>query len=180
MEIKRYKHNPPHVFVPNNKYFITSSIYNKIKLLSSEESKLKLIEYIKRTVENYGWKLEDWVVLNNHYHLMIESNESPETLAKIIRDIHKYSALWLKKNVTLAKKQEKIWHNYWDKCLTYESSYYTRLNYIWYNPVKHGYVDEPQQWKFGSYFYRFQEENSYVNELKMKYPFNSLKIEDDF
>ncbi len=180
MNIKKYEHNPPHMFIANTKYFITASIYNKIKLLTSEESKLKLLKYIKRSVENYNWKLEDWVILDNHYHLMLESDNFPESLENIMGSIHRYSAIWINKNVSIPANLNKIWHNYWDKCLTFESSYYTRLNYIWNNPVKHGYVDEPQKWKFGSYFYRYQDEIEYVNKLKMNYPFDNLKIEDDF
>jgi len=180
MIFKSYEHNPPHKFIANTKYFITSSIYNKIKLLTSEESKLKLLEYVKRTVENYNWKLEDWVILDNHYHLMLESDEHPESLGSIIGNIHRYSSLWIKKNVNASKDISKIWHNYWDKCLTFESSYYTRLNYIWYNPVKHGYVDEPEKWKFGSYYYRYKSEKEYLDKLKIEYPFNGLMIEDDY
>ena len=164
MIIKNYEHNPPHKFIANTKYFITSSIYNKIKLLKSEESKLKLLEYIKHSVEHYNWKLGDWVILDNHYHLMLESDKHPESLGNIIGNIHRYSSIWIKKNVSAAKGIPKVWHNYWDKCLTFESSYYTRLNYIWYNPVKHGYVDEPQKWKFGSYYYRYKvRKNTWIN-----------------
>lgn len=71
--LKKYEHNPPHVFKPNTKYFITASIYNRIKLLASDENKLRLLEYIIRSVENFNWKLEDWVILDNHYHIMLES-----------------------------------------------------------------------------------------------------------
>ncbi len=111
---------------------------------------------------------------------MLESDETPESLIKIMGNIHRYSAIWIKKNVKLTDSQNKIWHNYWDKCLTFESSYYTRLNYIWYNPVKHGYVNEPQDWKFGSYYNRHKNETEYVTKLKTRYPFDELKIEDDF
>lgn len=97
-----------------------------------------------------------------------------------MNNIHKYSALWIRKNNKTLNEQNKIWHNYWDKCLTFEPSYFTRLNYIWFNPVKHGYVDEPQKWKFGSYFHRYEANKSYLNELKGKYPFDNLKIDDDF
>lgn len=180
MDIKDYEHNPPHIFVPNCKYFITASIYNRIKLLASDESKDKLLEYIIRSVENFNWKLEDWVILDNHYHLMLESDEHPELLGKIMNNIHKYSALWMSKNIKIPMEQDKIWHNYWDKCLTFESSYFARLNYIWNNPVKHGYVNKSQMWKFGSYYKRYREENEYVNKLKEKFPFDELKIEDDF
>jgi hypothetical protein len=37
--------------------------------------------------------------------------------------------MWIRKNVQDAAGLEKIWWNYWDTCITYERSYYTRLNY---------------------------------------------------
>jgi len=56
----------------------------------------------------------------------------------------------------------------------------SRLNYIWYNPVKHGYVDSPEKWKFGSFYYRFTEDEINMKNIFEKHPFNQLKIKDDF
>ena len=86
--------------------------------------------------------------------------------------------MWIKKNIVSAKNEKKIWWNYWDTCLTYENSYFSRLNYIWFNPVKHGLVEKPEDWKFGSYYYRFKEKPEYLKE--MKYPFDRVKVFDDF
>ena len=34
----------------------------------------------------------------------------------------------------------QIFYNYWNTCINFEKSYFTRINYFWNNPVKHGYV----------------------------------------
>jgi putative transposase len=180
MEFKEYEHNPPHLFKKNSKYFVTSSIYNSIKLIKSYEAKNKLLSYIIKSVEHFNWKLEDWVILDNHYHLMLEVLENPVDLRKIFGNIHKFSALWIKKNVKHAKNTSKIWHNYWDTCITYERSYFARLNYIWYNPVKHGYVEKPEDWEFGSYRQRFEKEKEYLHRVNKDYPCDKVKIEDCF
>lgn len=177
---KRYKHNPPHLFRPKTKYFITGSIYGKLNLLSSGECKTKLLEYVFRSADNFEWVLEDWVILNNHYHLMLESPEDPTTLGEMMGNIHRYSAIWINKNVDFKKEFDKIWHNYWDKCLTFESSYYTRLNYIWFNPVKHRLVDDPISWEFGSYFHRYNDEKEYLQRINKMYPHKNIKIDDNF
>ncbi|MEO8514416.1 MAG: transposase [Ignavibacteria bacterium] len=179
-DLKRYKHNPPHLFRENTKYFITGSIYGKKKLLRSKESKYKLLEYIFKSADNFKWKLEDWVILENHYHLMLESPENPETLADMMGNVHRYSAIWINKNVEFCKDNNKIWHNYWDKCLTYERSYFTRLNYIWYNPLKHMLIEDPKDWEFGSYYYRYKSEKDYLEKINKSYPFDKLKLDDDF
>ncbi len=178
-EIKKYDHNPPHLFRENCKYFITASTYEKRAFLKSNEAKQILLHYIFKSVERFGWKLEDWSILSNHYHLMLESPGNPETLGKVINNIHKYSAIKINKIVN-KKGSEKIWYNYWDKCLDFERSYFTRLNYIWYNPVKHGYVSEPQEWEYGSFRQRFVKEKEYLSTIKKDYPFDKLQIDDDF
>ncbi|MBZ0202524.1 MAG: transposase [Ignavibacteria bacterium] len=180
LDLKQYKHNPPHLFLPDAKYFITASIYLRRKLLKSEDSKEKLLFYIRKSVDHFDWKLEEWVILDNHYHLMLESPGSPEDLPDLMANIHKYSAIWINKHVNNDSQDSKVWHNYWDKCLTFEKSYYTRLNYIWYNPVKHRYVENAEEWNFGSFGDRFRADQEYIMDMKKKYPFDKLKIDDDF
>lgn len=108
---------------------------------------------------------------------MLESDNNPHSLTKILSNIHRFSSIWINKNVNVPQNQYKVWHNYWDKCLTFESSYYARLNYIWHNPVKHKYVSEAQE--FGSYYQRYQNERDYLSKLKIMYPSNGIDIEDD-
>ncbi len=75
---------------------------------------------------------------------------------------------------------KKKFHNYWDTCITFKKSYYARLNYIWFNPVKHGYVDDPIKWKFGSYYFRFKKEKQKLQNIKNKYPCDRININDNF
>jgi len=178
-DLKKYDHNPPHLFKKNCKYFITASTFDKVSYFKRNEAKEILLKYIRRSVDSFSWKLEDWVILNNHYHLMLESPENPESLGKMMNNIHKYSAIWINKNANEGCST-KIWHNYWDKCLDFERSYFTRLNYNWYNPVKHGYVIEPQKWEFGSFCERYLKDRIYLEKLRKDYPFDKLQIDDDF
>ncbi|RPI13299.1 MAG: hypothetical protein EHM58_18765 [Ignavibacteriae bacterium] len=177
---KIYKHNPPHLFVPNSKYFVTGATYQRKHYLINDESKFALLSSIKKGFSDLDWQLEDWVILNNHYHLMVNSNGDSSTLSFIIKEIHRFNALWVKKNIPQAKNEEVIWYNYWDTCITYENSYFARLNYIWFNPVKHGYVEFAEDWIHGSYYKRVKEEKEYLDSIKEKYPFDKINIDDNF
>ncbi|MCH7732871.1 MAG: transposase [Candidatus Marinimicrobia bacterium] len=199
-EYKTYQHNPPHLFIPNAKYFITASTYKGKPYLRSSSAKERLYLSLQKEFTRHHWEIEDWVILDNHYHLMVNAPENPKTLPDIFKEVHRFTALWIKKNVFLESinrvdgastrltqskrdvesKAKKIFYNYRDTCITFEKSYFTRLNYIWYNPVKHGYVDSPEKWKFGSYYYRFIEEAEEMKQLMKKYPFDKVKIKDDF
>ncbi|MFN3551055.1 MAG: hypothetical protein ACK4WJ_04535, partial [Endomicrobiia bacterium] len=73
---KIYKHNPPHLFVPKAKYMITSAIYMKRNLLKHPASKKKLLYSLKMAAQKYNWILEDWIILDNHYHIMLSAPEN--------------------------------------------------------------------------------------------------------
>ncbi len=181
MEIyKTYKHNPPHLFRSEAKYFITASTYLRKHFLNSDSAKERLLLSIQKGFTENGWLLEDWVILNNHYHLMADSQDNVLSLSSIMRDIHKFTALWMKKNITGLDKEKRIWYNYWDTCITYEKSYFARLNYIWHNPTKHGYVEDEADWKFGSYYTRIKNERDLLIEIGKRYPFDKVSIKDDF
>jgi len=181
MEIyKTYKHNPPHLFRSEAKYFITASTYLRKSFLKLDSAKERLLYSIQRGFSENGWLLEDWVVLNNHYHLMADAQNNALNLSRIMRDIHKFTALWMKKNITGLDKEAHIWYNYWDTCITYEKSYFARLNYIWHNPTKHGYVEDAADWKFGSYYLRMKNEKGLLVEIGKKYPCDKVKVKDNF
>jgi len=178
MEIyKTYQHNPPHLFRRNAKYFITASTYKRIHFFNSNQSKKILLDSILKTFSKFNWVIEDWVILDNHYHLMVDVKDNPNELSKIIRNIHRYTAIQIKKINLQAEQSEKIWYNYWDTCITFEKSYFARINYIWNNPVKHGYTKNSEDWEFGSYYSRFRKEPDYINEIVGKYPFDKLDLE---
>ncbi|MBC8255810.1 MAG: transposase [Candidatus Marinimicrobia bacterium] len=194
-EYKTYKHNPPHLFVENSKYFITASTYMRKPFLKYSAAKEKLYSSLFFEFSKYNWKIEDWVILDNHYHLMVNVADNPLILPRIIREAHRFTALWIKKYINmeftnrvdgdveltrLIHSTKKIFYNYWDTCITYDNSYFTRINYIWYNPVKHGYVDSPEEWKFGSYYSRYKEEAEEMKLLTKNYPFEKVKIKDEF
>ena len=193
MDLKKYKDNPPHIFISGAKYFITGATYNKIKYFKSIEAKEAIKKYMLKSFSHYSWEIEDWVLLDNHYHVLANAPKSAVSLQNVIKNFHRFSALWIRKNIKNincvdaaltqsmhSKNKLKIWYNYWDTCITFERSYFARLNYIWYNPVKHGYVENAEDWQFGSYISRIKNDFQYINEIRKTYPFDKINIEDNY
>jgi len=175
VQYKTYVHNPPHLFVPNAKYFITGATLHKIHYLKSDEIKKEVLQTMFKSFEYYDWIIDDWVILNNHYHLMAKAPKDASSLSQVINNFHRFSGLWIKKHLNLIGK-DKIWHNYWDTCVNSKISYYARIHYLWFNPVKHKCINDPTLWKFGSYRHRKLHEI----EIAVQYPYDKLKIYDDF
>ena len=84
-------HSPAHLFVDNAAYFISSAIYQKRPLLASAIIKQHLIATIRDCLSEKNWLLNDWVILNNHYHLLAISRKG-EDMPKIFRKIHVLSS----------------------------------------------------------------------------------------
>ncbi len=59
--------------------------------------------------------------------------------------------------------------------------FWMRFNHIHYNPVKHGYVDNPEDWEFSSCrFYVRNDENKWLNEKLNDFPVSDLFDDDKF
>jgi REP element-mobilizing transposase RayT len=174
-KLKTYLHNPPHLFIPNAKYFITGATLHKIHYFKTDEIKEKIREYLFESFDYFNWDIEEWVILGNHYHLISQAPEVATTLPQMMNNFHRFSGLWVKKYLGLIGKN-KIFHNYWDTCVRCEKDYFGYVNYLWCNPVKHQYTDRVEEWKFSSYFQRSISE---VEKI-FSYSYDDLNIYDNF
>jgi len=73
----------------------------------------------------------------------------------------------------------KVWYNYWDECIRDERDYYNRLNYIHVNPVKHGYVEDPEDYEFSSYrAYLGANGEGWLKDILRNFPVGALLKND--
>ena len=146
---KTAPHNPPHLFVADTLYMLTAATYEKIDLMKSFTRKLEWCEAFHEAAKIYQWQILAWVVLHNHYHAIIQSPEYADNLPAFVNSYHKFTArTW---NDEDGLKGRKIWWNYWDTCIRSEYDYCNRLRYIFWNPVKHGLVEKPEDYSFSNY-----------------------------
>lgn len=160
--------HPPHVFLDDAWYIITSSIYQRHHLLHKEGHKEFLRDQLKAIVTEFNLKLTAWVILDNHYHILIKSKTGAE-LPKAIGRLHGRVSFELNKRDRSQGRQ--LWHNYWDTCIRSERDYWTRFNYIHHNPVKHGYVSRMEDWSSSSYrWYLEHKGEEWLADVFRRYP----------
>jgi putative transposase len=91
--------------------------------------------------------------------------------------LHEKTAKWA--NRLDGKPQRKVWFNYRETRLTYQKSYFARLNYTHQNPVKHGLVAVAHlyPWCSASWF----ERSASAAQAKAIYRFRTdgLKVDDE-
>ncbi len=171
-------HAPVHFFVDEASYFITSAIYQRRHLLTPD-LKSQLLTILQQEFQKYRWQLHHWVILNNHYHILGVSDQGAD-LSRLMQSIHSKSAVFISQ-VTHCEKP--VWWNFWDYCPRNEIEYLTRLNYLWMNPIKHGYVTDLKAYP-GSSFQVALENLGQENLIKQfrEYPYQKVAAEiyDDF
>ena len=145
--LKKHSHTPAHLFLDDTPYFITGAIYHKRYLLREKDIKQWLYQNICTYFDKYQWQLHHWVILDNHYHLMGKSKWGKD-LSRIFQGIHGGTSTRIQQSTGASKP---IWWNYWDYCPRDDRDYYIRLNYLLWNPVKHGYVQRLADYPYSSY-----------------------------
>src|SRR5688572_1296457 len=140
-------HTPLHRTGDSGWYFITAGTYRKEHILGPDTHK-DLVAVLLRTVcAAESLFLHAWVILSNHYHLIV-SSEGIANIPQFIRKLHSLTAREL--NVADGSPGRRVWYQYWDKQLTHERSYLARLNYIHQNPVHHGIVARAEAYRWSS------------------------------
>ena len=102
---------------------------------------------IKIVFESVESDLIAWVVLPDHFHLLI--GPSDNDVSDIVKRIKLSFSFRHRSDMGLGKAT--IWQRrFWDHITRDEKDWNSPLDYIHYNPVKHGFVKNPRDWKFSS------------------------------
>ena len=122
--------------------------------------------------------MEAWALFSNHYHFVAHAACDATPLKDLLRELHRSTGLHVNERDQAAGRQ--VWFNYWDTELTYERSYYARLNYVHQNPVKHGLVAVANQYRWCSV--AWLERTATAAQVKPIYgvKIDRVRIEDDF
>src|SRR5260370_28772040 len=71
-------------------YFVTFSVINWIDAFTRREYKDILVDSLKYCMANKGLELYAWVIMSNHVHLIIGTNNQP--MEDILRDIKRHTS----------------------------------------------------------------------------------------
>jgi len=173
-----YPHNPPHLFLPNVSYMVTAGAFQKEHYFQSPAIRALICQTLFEMSERFKWQLEAWAVLTNHYHFIARAPGDARTLVDFIKALHSKTAIEVRKELGIVGR--KIWQNYWDTCLTYEKSYLSRLNYVHFNPVKHGLAEKAEDYPFCSARWFVEGSLDEWRNKVIKSPCDRIKIGDDF
>ena len=146
-------------------YFLTSTIVQWLPVFTSLQYFQILIDAFKFCQEQKGFQFFAYVILDNHFHCIAQAPDLSGTMASIkkftakmiLQQIEKDHKSWLLNQLAYYKKRHKTesLHQVWQEgshpqLIQSENMLVQKINYIHYNPVRRGLVEQPEHWRFSS------------------------------
>ena len=147
------------IFVPGGCYFFTVALANRQHALLTENI-VALSHAFAQTKQQLPFHIDAIVVLPEHLHAVLTLPEGDCDFSNRWRLIKgtfsaHFSNTELRSRSRTLKGERGIWQRrFWEHALRDEGDYQRHVDYIHYNPVKHGYVSRVVDWPYSS-FHRY-------------------------
>ena len=148
-------------FLPGGTYFFTLVTEGRSRLFVNSHARNSLHAAIAGCRDRWPFELEAVVLLPDHLHMVwtLPSGDMdyPRRLAALKRA---FTASWLAdgglEQAVGSKRQHRrqrgVWQRrYWEHTIRDEADFAHHLDYIHYNPVKHGLATCPHVWPHSSF-----------------------------
>jgi putative transposase len=141
-------HAPPHPFRGAGVYLITAANFEHRAIMSLSERRTEFETRLLNAIKEITEEIIAWVILANHYHILL-AVQSLNDVSVALKHLHgTTSREWnLEDNLT---GKRRVWYKFADTYVRSDVHLHLAFNYIHYNPVKHGYVNDPFDWPWSS------------------------------
>ncbi|AYM86517.1 MULTISPECIES: transposase [Pseudoalteromonas] len=154
-------------YVKGGTYFFTVNLLDRNKSLLVEHIDL-LRESIRFVKSQRPFYIDAWVVLPDHLHAVLTLPDDDVDYSSRWREIKKRFSKSLPKTEFLTqtrkrKNERGIWQRrFWEHTIRDDNDYWHHVNYVHFNPLKHGLVSQVADWPYSS-FHRAVKQGIYAN-----------------
>lgn len=151
-------------------FFFTVVTYRRQAILCDQPIRIALREAIKEVQAKRPFTIDAWVLLPDHLHCLWTLPPGDADFSRrwsmIKRRVSVRCGDGYKRTdfLTDSKKKHRestIWQRrYWEHEIRSEEDFTRHLDYIHYNPVKHGLCERPLQWPYST-MHRYVKEGKY-------------------
>jgi len=139
------------VYIPGGTYFFTVVTYNRKPILCTEKAIQRLKQAFQSTKSKYPFQLEGLVVMPDHLHCIWQLPEHDHDFSKRWNMIKRHFSVGMTGEVN-KRREKNIWQRrFWERVIRNEDDLHNYFDYIYYNPVKHGYVNKPFDWTYSTF-----------------------------
>jgi len=165
--------NYKRIYLENYSYYLTVVTQNRKSILIDNIELLR--DSFRRSKRRYDYVINAIVILPDHMHMII-TPKNPKEYSKIIAHIkrsftygldkkEKDNARWNLTASSYRRNLSGVWQKrFYEHTIRDEKDYCNILDYIYNNPIKHGLVENIEDWK-----YRSRRVFSHENTVKTKH-----------
>ena len=153
--------NYKRIFQNRHSYFLTMTTHGRNPILIENIELLRKSFWVSK--QNYNYKIDAIVILPDHVH-MILTLDNAKNYPKIIRNIKQYFSKRCDAKYYVHYSQSKsrdaegyfpVWQKrFFEHTIRNEKDFAMILEYMINNPVKHGLVENRDDWKYSSFYKR--------------------------
>ncbi|SIQ22798.1 MULTISPECIES: REP-associated tyrosine transposase [Acidiphilium] len=142
--------------VPGGTYFFTVNLHDRrLNLLTENIESLRAA--IRKTRARLPFHIDAWVVLPDHTHCLWTLPEGDSNFATRWQIIKAEFSRTIPKSEPrsasrTAKAERGIWQRrFWEHTIRDDTDYAAHMDYIHFNPVKHGHAANPAAWPYSTF-----------------------------
>jgi len=142
--------------IPGGCYFFTVNLLDRKSSLLAERVDL-LRKSVRIVKQRYPFHIDAWVVLPEHMHCIWTLPPNDDNFSGRWREIKKAFSRALPNNETrstvrVRRNERGIWQRrFWEHAIRDERDYAAHMDYVHFNPVKHGWVKQASDWPYSSF-----------------------------
>lgn len=156
--------------VPGGTYFFTVNAFRRGKFLTHEPFRNALRDGIETARASLPFAIVAWVLLPEHLHCIWRLSEGDADFSRrwavIKRAVSKQCGHLVGHDAALGeskilRKESAVWQRrFWEHQIRDDLDLQRHVDYIHYNPVKHGHVARVADWPYSS-FHRYVQRGIY-------------------
>jgi putative transposase len=137
---------------PGGTFFFTVVTHLRQRLFEDPENRSILHRAIMEVQSAHPFTMDAWVLLPEHLHCIWTLPEGDGDFSK------RWGLIKAKFSRKTKAHGQQAWQNrFWEHLIRDERDLHAHLDYIHYNPVKHGLVASPKDWPFST-FHRYVQD----------------------
>ncbi len=158
---------------PGGSFFFTVVTERRQKILTNADVRCALREGIQQVRQTLPFNIDGWVLLPDHMHCIWTLPADDADFSTRWRMVKRHVTVacgkhYFRPELMTARRTEKqcgtLWQpRYWEHCLREDEDVRAHLDYLHWNPVKHGLVEHVAEWPWSS-FHRYAASGVYSRD----------------
>ena len=145
MNFRRY-------YIPGSAVFITQVVHERKPVFRNVQNVNLLREILNNVKQLHPFTMLGYCFLLDHFHMVIQPIGG-SNFSEIMHSLKPHFTREFKKMMGVSSSESlKFWQKrFWDHVIRDDHDLENHLHYIHHNPVKHGLVKDPRDWKHSSF-----------------------------